>query len=100
MFMRYSIHIHIMYMYMIYNYDKKCHHNSYLYSLTYYTRQISDPDDALLYFIIRGKAVYDKIDTLLDIVYNVLSDANLGNQKVRIMRGHNYDQCNICLLMM
>ena len=94
------------YMYMIYTYNKEviiayilivyilCHHNSDVYySLSYYTCQISDPDDALLYFIIRGKAVYDKIDVLLDIVYNVLSDANLGNQKVRIMRGHNYDRC-------
>lgn len=52
---------------------------------------IADPDDPLLYFIIRGKAVYDKIDTLFEIMYNVLTDANLNNQKVGSTRGHNYD---------
>lgn len=54
---------------------------SYYSDVKHKSGVIADPDDALLYFIVRGKAVYDKIGNLLDLVSEVLFDANLSNQK-------------------
>jgi len=39
------------------------------------------PDQALLYFMIRGKAVTDKIPVMLDLFSEVLLNAKLDNQK-------------------
>jgi len=54
---------------------------SYYSDVKHKSGVIVDPDDVLLYFMVRGKAVYDKIDNLLDLVTEVLFDANLSNQK-------------------
>lgn len=39
------------------------------------------PSDALLYFMIRGKAVKDKVPVMLDLFKDILLNANLNNQK-------------------
>jgi Zn-dependent M16 (insulinase) family peptidase len=54
---------------------------SYYSDLKHTSGKIANPDDTILYFLLRGKAVRDKIPTLLELIYDVLSDANLGNQK-------------------
>ena len=39
------------------------------------------PEDAILYFMVRGKAVPDKVSVLFDLFAEVLLNANLNNQK-------------------
>lgn len=43
--------------------------------------KIADPDNLILYLMIRGKAVADKIPVMLDIFHDVLLNAKLDNQK-------------------
>jgi Zn-dependent M16 (insulinase) family peptidase len=42
---------------------------------------VASPDDALLYFVVRGKAVSDKIPVLLDLVTDMLHNVKLDNKK-------------------
>jgi hypothetical protein len=41
----------------------------------------SSVEDSLLYFMIRGKAVTEKVPSMFDLMKAVLTDSNLGNQK-------------------
>lgn len=42
---------------------------------------ITNGDDALMYLMIRGKATEEKVPVLLDLMSDILLNANLGNQR-------------------
>jgi Zn-dependent M16 (insulinase) family peptidase len=42
---------------------------------------VSDPNDVLLYFMISGKAVSDKLNDLFEIMKDILCHSQLNNQK-------------------
>jgi len=42
---------------------------------------IADPDDVLLYLVVQGKAVTDKVPMLFELIEDILLNANLDNQK-------------------
>jgi len=42
---------------------------------------VANPDDVLLYMMIRGKAVTDNVDKLFDLFGDVLLNAKLDNKK-------------------
>jgi hypothetical protein len=54
---------------------------SFYTDLKYSSGVVSSPDDALLYFMIRGKAVADKIPVLLNLVRDMITDTKFDNQK-------------------
>lgn len=43
--------------------------------------KVASPDDAIMYMMIRGKAVSDNIPILFDLFKDILLNANLSNQK-------------------
>ena len=54
---------------------------SFYTDLKYSSGVVSNPDDALTYFTIRGKAVNDKIPVLFDLVTDMITNTKLDNQK-------------------
>ena len=42
---------------------------------------MSNCDDAILYMVLRGKALSHQVETMFGIMGNLLRDANLNNQK-------------------
>ena len=54
---------------------------SYYSDLPRESGKVANPDDAILYFMLRGKAVREKIPVMVDIMTDVLLNARLDNQK-------------------
>ena len=42
---------------------------------------VSHSDDAILYLVLRGKALSHQVDNMFDIMCDLLRNANLNNQK-------------------
>ena len=47
--------------------------------------KVSQPDDALLYFMVRGKAVKDNVPELFDIFQDMLLNSKLSENKKRAL---------------
>ena len=54
---------------------------SFYTDLKYSSGVVSNPDDTLTYFTIRGKAVNDKIPVLFDLVTDMITNTKFDNQK-------------------
>lgn len=54
---------------------------SYHNDIMHTTGKIANPDDVLLYLMIRGKAVEEKIPILFDLFADILMNAQLNNQQ-------------------
>lgn len=54
---------------------------SYHNDLKYSAGKVANPDDAILYLMLRGKAVPDKVPILFELFNKIIQDANLDNKK-------------------